>query len=124
MPTKFQVLAELGEELEKTTKRIVMIDLVAKVLAKLDSIEIKPATAMIIGQPFSERDNKTLDVSWSTISSAIKKLVKVEWKTIEETFGETGDLGSTVKSVFERNEINRQSTLLQKPLTILEVKNF
>ena len=58
MSTNFRILANLGEQLEKTTKRTVMIDIVAKILTKLDPNEIKQATAMILGKPFPERNTK------------------------------------------------------------------
>lgn len=124
MSTKFQIIAKLGEELEKTKRRNVMVDLVAQVLIKLHPDEIKPATAMILGYPFSEREAKTLEISWSTVSSALMSLVNVDWKTIEQNFGETGDLGSTVKNVLEKNKIERQTTLVQKSLSILDVKKI
>ena len=41
MPTKFQTLADLGESLEKVSKRNVMVDLVANFLVQLDIDEIK-----------------------------------------------------------------------------------
>ena len=122
MPTKFQTLADLGESLEKVSKRNVMVDLVANFLVQLDIDEIKPATAMIVGLPFSEIDPKTLEVSWSTIISVLKDLVSLDKEELESFFGESGDLGSTVKTVLEEKKVNRQSTLLQNSLTILEVK--
>lgn len=122
MSTNFEILANLGESLEKVTKRNVMVDLVANFLIQLDINEIKPATAMILGLPFSEVDSKTLEVSWSTILSFLNKLVEIDEKTIDLFFGQTGDLGSTVKAILEKKKVNRQSTLLHNPLTILEVK--
>jgi DNA ligase-1 len=122
MKTQFRNLATLCEKLENTKKRNLMVELVAKVLVELDSREVKPAIGMILGQPFPSRKDKKLEISWSTIISALKDLVKLDWNKIQETFSETGDLGSTIKSILEKNQTKIQSTLVQKPLTILEVE--
>jgi DNA ligase 1 len=120
--TEFRVLAELGEKLEKTTSRTLMVDLVADFLRSLSSAEIEPATSMILGRSLPKGDSKTLKVSWATVSGIVKRLVNVDWKSFTKAFGRTGDLGATIKSIFESNTIKRQATLVQNPLTILEVR--
>jgi DNA ligase-1 len=120
--TEFRVLAELGDKLEKTTSRTLMVNLVADFLRNLSSDEIEPATSMILGRSLPKGDSKTLEVSWATVSSIIKRLVNVDWKNFTKTFGKTGDLGATIKSIFESSKIRRQVTLVQKPLNILEVR--
>lgn len=122
MQIEFRVLAELGEKLESTTKRTLMVDHVAEFLNNLSPDEIEPATSMILGRPFPKGDARTLEVSWATVSNVLKRLTKVDWKSFTEAFGRTGDLGATIKTIFEASKIRRQATLVEKPLTILEVR--
>ncbi len=122
MRTEFRVLAELGDKLEKTNKRTLMVGLVAEFLRNLSPEEIEPATSMILGRPFPKADTRTLEVSWATVSSVISRLTKVDWKKFSEAFGRTGDLGATIKAIFEASKISRQATLVQNSLTILEVR--
>jgi DNA ligase-1 len=122
MRTEFRVLAELGDKLENTKKRTLMVDFVAEFLRNLSPDEVEPATSLILGRPFPKADTRTLEVSWATISGVVKRLIKVDWKSFTEAFGRTGDLGATIKIMFEASKIRRQATLVDKSLTILEVR--
>jgi len=122
MQTEFRVLAELCEKLEATSKRTLMIDLAAEFLRRLHVNEVEPATSMILGRALPKWDQRTLEVSWATLSGVIKRLTSVNWKDFTEAFGKTGDIGAATKTVFEASRIQRQATLFEKPLTILEVR--
>jgi len=122
MQTPFKALAELCEELEATTKRLVMINLVANFLNNLEDQEVEPAVSMILGRPFSKWSQQTLEVSWATISEIIKRITEVEWNVFMEAFGKTGDVGSATKTIFEESKIKRQATLFERTLTIVEVR--
>jgi DNA ligase-1 len=122
MQTKFRALAELCEKLEGTPKRTLMVDLVANFLRQLRVDEVEPATSMILGRAFPKWDQRTLEVSWATLSGVIKRLTNIGWKSFSEAFSKTGDVGSATKIVFEAAKIQRQATLLEKPFTILEVR--
>jgi DNA ligase-1 len=123
MQTEFRALAELGDKLENTTKRTIMVKLVAEFLGNLSHNEIKPATSMILGRPFPKTDSRTLEVSWATIRNVVNRLAKVNWKDFMEAFGKTGDLGATIQSIFETSKVERQVTLVEKSLTLLEVRS-
>jgi len=122
MQTEFRALAELCEKLEGTSKRNLMVDLVANFLKQLHIDEVEPATSMILGRAFPKWDQRTLEVSWATLSRVIKRLTNIEWKSFSEAFRKTGDIGAATKIVFEATKIQKQATLLEKPLTILEVR--
>jgi len=122
MQTEFRALAELCEKLEGTSKRTLMVDLVADFLRQLSADEVEPATSMILGRAFPKWDQRTLEVSWATLSGLIKRLTNTEWKNFSEAFSKTGDIGSATKIVFEAVKVQRQATLLEEPLTILEVR--
>ncbi|MEM3464226.1 MAG: hypothetical protein QXL91_05120, partial [Candidatus Bathyarchaeia archaeon] len=122
MPTPFRTLAELCEKLETTSKRLVMIRLVAEMLKNLEIQEVEPAVSMILGRAFSKWSQKTLEVSWTTLSEIIKRITGVSWDTFMEVFSKTGDIGSATKTIFEKSKIRRQTTLVEKALTIEEVR--
>jgi DNA ligase-1 len=122
MPTPFRALAELGDKLESTTKRLLMIDTVAAFLADLEADEIELAVSMILGRPLPRSDPRSLDVSWATLSEVIRRITSIDWKLFREAFGETGDIGAATKTVFERNRVRKQMALFEKPLSIMEVE--
>lgn len=122
MPTSFKALADLCEELEATTKRLRMIDLVSVFLNNLEAEEIEPAVSMILGRPFPKWSQQTLDASWATLTGIIRRLTKADWKVFTEAFGKTGDVGSATKILFESSRVRKQSTLFERKLTILEVR--
>ena len=124
METAFKELAELCESLEATSKRNIMVSMVADFLRKLHPEEVEPAVSMILGRAFPKWDQRTLEVSWTTIANIIKRLTNVDWKIFIEAFRQTGDVGDAIRIVFEKSKVKRQATLLERPLTILEVRRF
>ena len=123
MPTPFTALAELGEKLEATTKRLLMIGLAADFLTCLERDEVEPAVSMILGRAFPRWDQRTLEVSWATLSEIIKRITSVEWVVFTEAFGKTGDIGAAAKTIFENSRVRRQTALFQRSLTIMEVRH-
>ncbi len=119
---QFEALARLCEELAATTRRILMAELVADFLLHLERDEVEPAVSMMLGRPFPKWDSRTLDVSWATLSAVIKNLTKIDWKEFSSAFRATGDVGDATRTVFEKNKVRRQTTLVEKPLSILEVR--
>jgi len=105
-----------------TSKRLVMINLVANMLKNLEAPEVEPAVSMILGRPFPKWSQKTLEVSWATLSEIIKRITRVDWNTFMEAFSKTGDIGSSTKAIFEKSKIKKQTTLVEKALTIEEVR--
>ena len=122
MSTSFKVLAELCEKLEATNKRLLMISLVAEFLNSLEPEEVEPAVSMLLGRSFPKWSQQTLDVSWTTLSKTIKNVTKADWKVFLEAFGETGDVGSAIKILFESSKVDKQSTLFERKLTIVEAR--
>ncbi|MFQ6095426.1 MAG: hypothetical protein ACE5NN_04720, partial [Candidatus Bathyarchaeia archaeon] len=121
---EFRALAELCQRLEATTKRNLMIRMVADFIRQLDEDEVEPAVSMVLGRSFPKWDQKKLDVSWATLVTVIRRLTEVDWKRFSSIFKDQGDIGSTVEIIFRTNKIRRQTTLLEKSLTILEVRRI
>ena len=122
MPTPFKALAELCEKLEATKKRLVTVSLVADFLKTLEPDEVEPAVSMILGRAFPKWDARTLDVSWTTLSEAIKQITSADWSVFNQAFGESVDVGSATKVIFEKSRVRKQTSLLSRALTILEVR--
>ncbi|MEM2119431.1 MAG: hypothetical protein QW840_04840, partial [Candidatus Bathyarchaeia archaeon] len=122
MPTSLKALAELCEKLEKTRKRLEMVNYVSEFLKNLENDEVEPAVSLILGRPFPKWSPNVLNVSWATISSIIRRITGVDWNVFLTAFNKTGDIGSATKEVFENNITKRQTTLFQRTLTILEVR--
>jgi DNA ligase-1 len=122
MQTSFRALAELGEKLEATSKRLVMIGLVADFLAGLDGQDVEPAVSMILGRPLPVWNPRALETSWSILSMKIGQITGVEWNVFTNAFSRTGDIGSAAKAVFEMSKVRRQTALFERTLTVIEVR--
>jgi len=125
MQTAFRDLCDLCEKLEGTTKRLVMVDLVANFLKGLQPEEVDSTVSTILGRPFPKLDQRVLEVSWATLSSLITHLTNVNRRDFQHAFSQTGDIGSATKTILETSNIRRQVTLFEKRLSMLEVRrNF
>ena len=122
MPMLFKSLAELLEKIEATRKRLQMISMVADFLKTLEAAELEPAVSMILGSPFPKWSQKTLEISWTTLSEILKRITQVDWNVFLEAFNSTGDIGSAAKAIFEKTTIKRQALLFEKELTVVEVR--
>jgi DNA ligase-1 len=119
--TPYKDLAELCEEIESTTKKLVIVDLIAQFLSKIAPVEIAPSIRMIVGKTFPEWSPKTLDISWRTIQKIIKNITRATDEEMLQAFSERGDLGDMARLLMLRKDLSKQVTLLPKPLTLLEV---
>lgn len=124
MGTPFKELAELCEKLEKTTKRTTMANLISSFLKELKLNEIGPAVRLIIGRVFPAWSQETLEISWRTVIKIIKDLTGANNKDVSKAFSKTGDPGNMAKILMEKRKKAKQTTLLQLPLTILDVYKF
>lgn len=119
--TLYRNLAELCREIESATKRLVIVDLIAQFLNKLHPEEISTSIRLIVGKIFPEWSHITLDLSWRTIQNVIIDITKASDKEMLQAFSEKGDLGDMAQLLMSRKEMSKQTLLLPKPLTILEV---
>ncbi|MBT0160360.1 ATP-dependent DNA ligase [Candidatus Bathyarchaeota archaeon A05DMB-2] len=124
MPTLFKSLAELLEKIENTRKRLEITALTADFLKTLAPEEVEPAVSMILGRPFTKWNPKTLDVSWTTLTAILQTVTGAGWNAFAEAFRDTGDIGSATKSVFEQTKLKKQAQLLEKELTVPEVRRM
>ncbi len=124
MTTLFKSLAELLKKIEATKKRLEIIGMTADFLRCLDAEEVEPAVSMILGRAFPKWSQKTLDVSWTTLSGLLMRITEVDWNVFREAFSSTGDVGAAAKAIFEKTKVKKQALLLEKTLTITEVRRL
>jgi DNA ligase-1 len=116
--TPFARLAQLGEQLEQTTKRGELAATLAGVLRDLAPDEIPAAVRLTIGQVFPEWDGRTLSVSWKAVMAVVDDLVDAPPDTREAVSAQAVDGGEVVRLLLEQA---RRQPPSPPPLTILEV---
>jgi DNA ligase 1 len=122
MATSFKAFTGLLEKVGVTKKRTQTVALVADFLTKLNLEELEPAVSLILGRAFPKSSQKTLDVSWQTLNIVLRSITQVDWDVFSEAFARTGDIGDATQALFEKAKMKRQSTLMQKQITITEVR--
>src|SRR4030065_1251333 len=122
MPTLCKPLAEVHEKVEHTKNRTQTVSLVSDFLRTLEAAEMEPAVSMILGRAFPKWSQKTLDLSWTTLNTVLRCITQVDWSVFTEAFSSTGEIGSATKDLFEKTRVQRQTLLIQKQITINEVR--
>ncbi len=122
MPALFKSLCELLEKVEATKKRLEIINLAAAYIKTLSGQEIGAAVNMMVGRAFPSYSQKTLDVSWSTLTRIFENISVFDWGILGQAMAKTGDIGSATKAVLEQTKARKQTQLTQNPLTITEVR--
>jgi DNA ligase-1 len=116
--TPFAKLAHLGEQLERTTKRLELATLLADFLRGLSPEEIPSAVRLTIGQVFPEWDGRALNVSWKAVMTVMDGLTDASPAVHDEISAQAVDGGEAVRMLLERA---RRQPPNSPPLTILEV---
>ncbi len=122
MSASFKSLSELLESVEGTKKRLEIIEQTANYLKTLSAEEIETATNMIVGRAFPKYSQKTLDVSWLTLTHTLERVSVFDWEVFRQAMASAGDIGSATKAVLENSKAKKQTQLTQKALTITEVQ--
>ena len=116
--TPFARLAHLGEQLERTSKRLELTALLADFLRGLAPEEIPPAVRLVIGQVFPEWDGRALNVSWKAVMAVLDGLTDAPPGVRDKIFAQAVDGGEAVRLLLEQA---RRQPPRPPPLTILEV---
>ncbi len=122
MSASFKSLSELLERVEATKKRLEIIDLTANYLKTLSPEEIEPATNMMVGRAFPKYSQKSLDVSWSTLTCVLERVSQFDWDIFRQAMASTGDIGSATEVVLGQAKAKKQTQLTERSLTITEVR--
>ena len=117
-PISFAELAQLGERLEGTQKRLELAALVAEFLKTLAPDEIPPAVRLIIGQVFAEWDGRALNMSSRALSAVIDELTDATEQQRSAITAQAVDPGEATRMLFE---LARREPPIGPPLGLLEV---
>ncbi len=117
-PTPFARLASLGEQLEATSKRLELTELLAAFLQELEPPEIRPAVRLAIGQVFAEWDDRSLNISVGAAMRVLDELVDAAPEVRERVSAEAVDPGHRAYLLLDRA---REAPPQPPPLTILDV---
>ncbi|MFW9847999.1 MAG: ATP-dependent DNA ligase [Candidatus Thorarchaeota archaeon] len=114
--TEFLELANALEEITSTPRRNEKIRIIADILKSVKQDELQFTTRVLAGRVFAESDERTLNVSWSGMMSALKKIIDYS----EKDFGEfyQGDVGEAIASMFTSGRYSKQQSLFSQSITI------
>lgn len=116
--TLFGQLAQLGEQLEQTSKRSTMTDMLADFLQELSPDEIPASVRLVIGQVFAEWDGRALNLSWKTMMAVVDTLTDAPQPVRDQISAQAVDGGESVRQLLEQA---RRDPPIPPPLTILDV---
>ena len=117
-PTPFARLAELADALAATRQRTEMARQLAEFLRALSSREQAPAARMAIGQVFAEWDERSLNLSWKAVITAVDGLVEDSSAARDAAGARAVDGGEYIYLLLQQA---RREPPQPPPLTLLEV---
>jgi DNA ligase-1 len=95
-----------------------MRDEIARFLRELTSAELRAGVRLLLGQPFPEWDERTLNLSWRAVLETITDLTEASAGEWQDVFDQAVDAGEAVRLLLER--LGR-TTPLPPALSILDV---
>lgn len=115
---KYEKLAKVYEQLEKTSKRLHKTHILAEFLKELPAKETAQVMLLIQGKVFPEWDDRKLGMASQLIVKALASTVGIELSNVEALWKKTGDLGTVAKELFFKK---KQRTLFCAELTVTKV---
>ncbi|MBI5049880.1 MAG: ATP-dependent DNA ligase [Nitrospirae bacterium] len=98
---KFSRLTEYFEELDATTKRLEMFDILSRLFRESSSKDIDKIIYLCQGQLLPAFKGIEIGMSEKLLIKALSEAASVPTKKVEETFKKTGDLGETAEGLLK-----------------------
>jgi DNA ligase-1 len=114
----FREVVDYYEQLEATTKRLEMTDILAALLSKTPPAEIDKVVYMTLGELYPAYVGLELGVAEKLAARAIRQVSGAGEKELNELFSRHGDLGTVAELLLRTKE---QTTLFVQELTVEEV---
>ncbi len=113
--SRFSALAQLGESLAATKKKLQQRALIGAYLKSLPSDEVAVASRLLIGRVFPESDARILNMSASAVDRVLQQMTgaPLDWNAI----GGAVDFGDAVEKWLSYREHKAKG----KPLQLMEV---
>lgn len=112
---RYSLIADGYEEIEATTKRLEMTDLLVKLLKQTPKDLIAKVVYLTQGKLYPDFVGIEIGIAEKLAIRAAAKATGYSEKEIEEHVKETGDLGETTEKFLEKKT---QRTFFQEPLTV------
>jgi DNA ligase 1 len=114
----FREVVDYYEQLEATTKRLEMTDILAALLSKTPPAVIDKVVYMTLGELYPAYVGLELGVAEKLAARAIRQVSGAGEKELNELFSRHGDLGTVAELLLRTKE---QTTLFVQELTVEEV---
>jgi DNA ligase-1 len=114
----FREVVDYYEQLEATTKRLEMTDILAALLSKTPPAVIDKVVYMTLGELYPAYVGLELGVAEKLAARAIRQVSGAGEKELNELFSRHGDLGTVAELLLRTKE---QTTLVVQELTVEEV---
>ncbi|UCF59062.1 MAG: ATP-dependent DNA ligase, partial [Candidatus Bathyarchaeota archaeon] len=111
----YSLIADGYEEIEATTKRLEMTDLLVKLLKQTPKDLIDKIVYLTQGKLYPDFVGVEIGIAEKLAIRAVAKATGYSEKEIEENVKKTGDLGETTEEFLEKKT---QRTFFQEPLTV------
>lgn len=112
---KYIKLAEVFEEVEATSKRLEMTDLLVKLIKATPPDEIGKVVYLLQGKLYADYVGVELGLAEKLLIRAVAQVANRSENQVEADFKKSGDLGLTVEKLIEKKT---QATLVKRPLTV------
>ena len=112
---RYSLIAEVYEEIEATTKRLEMTDLLVKLLKQTSENLIDKVVYLTQGKLYPDFAGIEIGIAEKLAIRAVAKATGHSKKEIEENVKKTGDLGATTEKFLEKKT---QRTFFQEQLTV------
>jgi len=112
---RYSLIADSYEEIEATTKRLEMTDLLVKLLKQTPKDLIDKVVYLTQGKLYPDFVGIEIGIAEKLATRAVAKATGYSEKEIEENVKKTGDLGETTEKFLEKKT---QRTFFQEPLTV------
>jgi DNA ligase-1 len=112
---RYSLIADGYEEIEATTKRLEMTDLLVKLLKQTPKDLIAKVVYLTQGKLYPDFVGVEIGIAEKLAIRAVAKATGYSEKEIEENVKKTGDLGETTEKFLEKKT---QRTFFQEPLTV------
>ena len=116
----FREVVDYYEQLEATTKRLEMTDILAALLSKTPPAVIDKVVYMTLGELYPAYVGLELGVAEKLAARAIRQVSGASEKELNELFSRHGDLGTVAELLLRTKE---QTTLFVQELTVEEVNS-
>lgn len=115
---KYVKLAEVFDEIEATSKRLEMTDLLVKLIKDTPRDEISKVVYLLQGKLYPDYLGVELGIAEKLLIKAVAEIAGKSENLVDGDFKKSGDLGLTVEKLLQRKS---QATLVKRPLTVSSV---